>query len=103
MENIRDVVAACEAADVKVVTPVVELRPGVTIAIVRDPDEASSNSFRWAEHNHATRERGQKSQPAGRSDERLDRKQVTGHPCRWKRVTQLRHRTASIWRMRSCG
>ena len=35
MENIR-VVAACEAADVKVVTPVVELRPGVTIAIVRD-------------------------------------------------------------------
>ena len=38
MENIRDVVAACEAADVKVVTPVVELRPGVTIAIVRDPD-----------------------------------------------------------------
>lgn len=38
MENIYDVVAACEAADVRVVTPVVELRPGVTIAIVCDPD-----------------------------------------------------------------
>ena len=38
MENIHDVVAACEAADVRVVTPVVELRPGLTIAIVRDPD-----------------------------------------------------------------
>lgn len=38
MSNINDVVDACVAAGVKVVTPVVELRPKVTIAIVEDPD-----------------------------------------------------------------
>ena len=53
--------------------------------------ETSSNSFRWAEY--ATRERGQKSQPAGRSDEQLDRKQVAGTRVAG-RVTQLRHRTS---------
>jgi catechol 2,3-dioxygenase-like lactoylglutathione lyase family enzyme len=31
-------VAACEAAGRKVVVPITELRPGITIAIVEDPD-----------------------------------------------------------------
>ena len=38
MSNIAAVVEACVAAGVKVVVPVVELRPKVTIAIVEDPD-----------------------------------------------------------------
>jgi catechol 2,3-dioxygenase-like lactoylglutathione lyase family enzyme len=38
MSNIHEVVDACVAAGVTVVTPVVELRPKVTIAIVMDPD-----------------------------------------------------------------
>jgi glyoxylase I family protein len=38
MSNINEVVDACSAAGVKIVTPVVELRPKVTIAIVEDPD-----------------------------------------------------------------
>jgi glyoxylase I family protein len=36
--NLTDVVAACEAAGHKVAVPVTELRPGITIAIVEDPD-----------------------------------------------------------------
>ena len=36
--NLDELVAACEAAGRKVVVPVTELRPGVTIAIVEDPD-----------------------------------------------------------------
>ena len=31
-------VAACEEAGVKVIVPVSEIRPGVTIAMVTDPD-----------------------------------------------------------------
>lgn len=38
VSNIADVVAACAAAAVKVVVPVTEIRAGVTIAIVEDPD-----------------------------------------------------------------
>lgn len=38
MSNIAAVVDACVSAGVKVVVPVVELRPKVTIAIVEDPD-----------------------------------------------------------------
>ena len=38
VSNLAEIVAACEAAGVKVAVPITELRPGVTIAIVEDPD-----------------------------------------------------------------
>lgn len=38
VSNINEVVAACEAGGYKVAVPVREFRPGVTIAIVEDPD-----------------------------------------------------------------
>lgn len=38
VSNLADIVADCEAADVPVAVPVTEVRPGVTIAIVEDPD-----------------------------------------------------------------
>ena len=38
VSNLADLVAACEAAGHKVAVPVTELRPGITIAIVEDPD-----------------------------------------------------------------
>jgi catechol 2,3-dioxygenase-like lactoylglutathione lyase family enzyme len=38
VDNIQEVVDACSAAGHKVAVPVVEFRPGVTIAIVEDPD-----------------------------------------------------------------
>src|SRR3954452_3025158 len=38
VSNLPELVAACESAGHKVVVPVTELRPGVTIAIVEDPD-----------------------------------------------------------------
>jgi glyoxylase I family protein len=38
VSNLTEVVAACEAAGRPVVVPVTELRPGITIAIVEDPD-----------------------------------------------------------------
>ena len=38
VSNLPELVAACEAAGRKVVVPVTELRPGITIAIVEDPD-----------------------------------------------------------------
>ena len=36
--NIAEVVAECEAAGVEILIPATELRPGVTIAMVYDPD-----------------------------------------------------------------
>lgn len=38
VSNIESIVAECEQAGRPVVVPVTELRPGVTIAIVEDPD-----------------------------------------------------------------
>ena len=38
VSNLDDVVAACKAAKVKVAVPVTEIRSGVRIAIVLDPD-----------------------------------------------------------------
>lgn len=38
VSNIEDVVAECEQAGRPVVVPVTELRPGITIAIIEDPD-----------------------------------------------------------------
>jgi catechol 2,3-dioxygenase-like lactoylglutathione lyase family enzyme len=38
VSNIQELVDACSAAGRKVAVPVTELRPGVTIAIVEDPD-----------------------------------------------------------------
>ena len=38
VSNLAEVVAACESAGRPVVVPVTELRPGITIAIVEDPD-----------------------------------------------------------------
>jgi catechol 2,3-dioxygenase-like lactoylglutathione lyase family enzyme len=38
VSNLPEVVAACEAAGRPVAVPITELRPGVTIAIVEDPD-----------------------------------------------------------------
>ena len=38
VSNLPELVAACEAGGHKVVVPVTELRPGITIAIVEDPD-----------------------------------------------------------------
>jgi len=36
--NVADVMQACEAAGVPIVMPVTEARPGVTVAMVHDPD-----------------------------------------------------------------
>ncbi|MEM9132460.1 MAG: VOC family protein [Actinomycetota bacterium] len=36
--NLRPIMAACEAAGVTVAVPVTEIRPGVTIGMVEDPD-----------------------------------------------------------------
>jgi len=38
VSNLAELVQQCEAASVKVVVPITELRPGITIAIVEDPD-----------------------------------------------------------------
>lgn len=38
VSNLAELVAACEQGGHKVVVPVTELRPGITIAIVEDPD-----------------------------------------------------------------
>jgi catechol 2,3-dioxygenase-like lactoylglutathione lyase family enzyme len=38
VSNLPELVAACEAGGHNVVVPVTELRPGITIAIVEDPD-----------------------------------------------------------------
>jgi catechol 2,3-dioxygenase-like lactoylglutathione lyase family enzyme len=38
VSNLADIVAACEAAGAKIAVPITELRPGITIAIVEDPD-----------------------------------------------------------------
>ncbi len=38
VSNLEEVVAACEAAGRTIAVPKTELRPGVTIAIVEDPD-----------------------------------------------------------------
>ena len=38
VSNIAEMVAACTAQGVKVKVPVTEIRPGVTIAMVEDPD-----------------------------------------------------------------
>src|SRR5437762_13712722 len=38
VSNLAELVQQCETASVKVVVPITELRPGITIAIVEDPD-----------------------------------------------------------------
>ena len=38
ISNLTEIVEQCDAAGHKVVVPITELRPGVTIAIVEDPD-----------------------------------------------------------------
>lgn len=38
VSNLAELVEQCETAGVKVVVPITELRPGITIAIVEDPD-----------------------------------------------------------------
>lgn len=38
VSNLAEVVAGCEAAGTKIAVPITELRPGITIAIVEDPD-----------------------------------------------------------------
>lgn len=38
VNNLADVMKECEAAGVKIVIPLTEARPGVTIGIVEDPD-----------------------------------------------------------------
>jgi catechol 2,3-dioxygenase-like lactoylglutathione lyase family enzyme len=38
VSNLAEIVAACEAAGAKIAIPITELRPGITIAIVEDPD-----------------------------------------------------------------
>jgi catechol 2,3-dioxygenase-like lactoylglutathione lyase family enzyme len=38
VSNLAELIAACEAAQVTVAVPITELMPGVTIAIVEDPD-----------------------------------------------------------------
>ncbi len=38
VNNLEEIVSACEAADVPVAVPISEVRPGVRIAIVEDPD-----------------------------------------------------------------
>lgn len=38
VSNLAEMVAACEAAQATIVVPITELMPGVTLAIVEDPD-----------------------------------------------------------------
>ena len=38
VDNLSELVAACEAGGYKVAVPETEIRPGVTIAMVEDPD-----------------------------------------------------------------
>lgn len=38
VSDLAELVGRCEAAGVNVVVPITELRPGITIAIVEDPD-----------------------------------------------------------------
>ena len=38
VSNLVEVTAACEAAGYRVAVPVTELRPGITISIIEDPD-----------------------------------------------------------------
>jgi predicted enzyme related to lactoylglutathione lyase len=38
VSNLQEIVSACEAAGRKLVIPVTEIRSGVSIAIVDDPD-----------------------------------------------------------------
>ena len=38
VSNLAEIVATCEAADATVAVPIAEIAPGVTIAIVEDPD-----------------------------------------------------------------
>jgi hypothetical protein len=38
VSNLREMTAACEAAGCTMAMPITELRPGVTISIVEDPD-----------------------------------------------------------------
>jgi catechol 2,3-dioxygenase-like lactoylglutathione lyase family enzyme len=38
VSNLAEIVATCEAAGAKIAIPITELRPGVTIAMVEDPD-----------------------------------------------------------------
>jgi glyoxylase I family protein len=38
VSNLAEIVAKCEAAGVNVAIPITELRPGITIAMVEDPD-----------------------------------------------------------------
>ncbi|MDA3038594.1 MAG: VOC family protein [Actinomycetota bacterium] len=46
--NVEDVMANCEAAGVKIVIPVREARPGVTIGMVADPDGNIVEFVRYA-------------------------------------------------------
>jgi len=48
VNNIDDMVAGCDAAGYKVAVPVTEVRPGVTIAMIEDPDG------NWVEFLHTT-------------------------------------------------
>jgi len=38
VSNLDEILAACAAVDVKIVTPATDIRPGVRIGIVEDPD-----------------------------------------------------------------
>ena len=38
VSNLDDILASCSAADVPIVTPATDLRPGIRIGIVEDPD-----------------------------------------------------------------
>ena len=38
VSNLSEVMAECEAAGAEIVVPVTEVRPGVTIGMVTDPD-----------------------------------------------------------------
>ena len=38
IDNLEEIMSACEAAGSKVVVPITEIRPGVAIGIVTDPD-----------------------------------------------------------------
>lgn len=46
--NLADLVAECEAAGVKVAVPITEVRPGVSISMVEDPD---GNWVEFIEHS----------------------------------------------------
>ncbi len=48
VSNIDAMVAGCDAAGYKVAVPVTEVRPGVTIAMIEDPDG------NWVEFLHTT-------------------------------------------------